>query len=432
MKTYRWADLDAASREAVLARPQGQLESDKEQTVARMIEIIQAEGQAAISRFAAQFDGYAPSPYLVPQDMFAAAEAALDDDLKHAIKQAHANISAFHEQQGYVAYTCETTPGIFCSREVRPFASVGLYIPGGSAPLFSTVLMLAIPARIAGCQTIILATPADKNGQIHPAILFAAKLCGVTQILRLGGVQAIGALAFGSGETPPVQKILGPGNIWVTLAKQTVASLPNGPLIDIPAGPSEVMVVADSTCPPAYVAADLLAQAEHDILSQVVLLAPNANYIAEVMQQIDTQLAELPRADIARQAIASSVALDVADRADQIAIINAYGPEHLILACDDADAMVDDVTAAGSIFVGIDTPESLGDYASGTNHVLPTMGWAKKTGGVSVEAFQRTFTVQKASRDGLIKLGPTVVSMARAEGLDAHAAAITIRTGQNS
>lgn len=423
MQIVNWALADSAARRAALARPAAQNDSARTDKVAQILADIKQRGDAALFDYAAKFDGQAPASLTVKPD----AAQQLSTELREAIATAHANITAFHAAQGYKPFTVETLPGITCRREVRSYDTVGLYIPGGSAPLFSTVLMLAIPAKLAGCKTILLATPANIGGQIHPAILYAAQLCGIESVLPFGGVQAIAALAYGTSATPKADKIFGPGNIYVTRAKQLVSAEENGPGIDIPAGPSEVMSVCDDTCPAAFAAADLLAQAEHDPMSQVVLIAPDAHYIAQVQAEIAQQLRTLPRAEIAAAAIANSTAIIAPDRADQLEIINAYAPEHLILACADADELLPDVRHAGSIFMGIQTPESLGDYASGTNHVLPTMGWARLTGGVSVESFQKTMTVQYATPAGLAVLGPKVVVMAQAEGLDAHAAAITIR-----
>lgn len=427
MRVLDWNKLDAAGKDDALRRPEAQGAADKAEAVKAILADIRKRGDEALRGYALQFDGYAPEHMCVSRDAINNAQSQLDDNLKTAIAQAHANITAFHARQGYQAYEVETMPGITCRREVRGFDTVGIYIPGGSAPLFSTALMLAIPAKLAGSGRVILATPCGKNGRVHPAILYVAELCGVDTVLQLGGVQAIAALAYGTKETPPCGKIFGPGNIYVTLAKQQVASAANGPGIDIPAGPSEVMVVLDETCPPSFAAADLLAQAEHDPLSQVVLVAPKIDLITNVQIEMDLQLQDLPRADIARAAMANSTALVAADVDDQLQIVNLYAPEHLILACENADALLPHVWNAGSVFMGVYTPESLGDYASGTNHVLPTMGWARLTGGVSVETFQKTITVQRATVAGLQKLGPHVATMADAEGLDAHAAAVTIR-----
>ena len=353
------------------------------------------------------------------------AEADTPSALKKAIIQAAENIEKFHAAQVTLPETIETMPGIQCWRKSVGIEKVGLYIPGGTAPLFSTVLMLGIPAKLAGCKQIVLCSPPNVEGTLHPAIIFAAKLVGVTHIYKIGGVQAIAAMAYGTRKVPKVHKIFGPGNKYVTCAKQLVQE--DGIAIDMPAGPSEVCVYADDTANPAFVAADLLSQAEHGTDSQVLLVSASEELVNKVNVELEKQLELLPRKDIAAQALTNSKAIIIDEIKVAIDLINEYAPEHLIISCKDPMAIGDKIINAGSIFIGNYSPESVGDYASGTNHTLPTNGYAKAYSGVSVDSFVKKITFQKLSKQGLINIAKTVELMAEAEGLHAHKNAVTIR-----
>ncbi|UPT65932.1 MAG: histidinol dehydrogenase [Sphingobacteriales bacterium JAD_PAG50586_3] len=416
-----------AQLKALLTRPQP--DTDKvENAIKTILTSVKQKGDKALIDYTYQFDNVKLTSLKVSAKELADAEKQLPANLKKAIKTAQANIKKFHKAQQQKPVKIETTKGVVCWRESRPIEKVGLYIPGGSAPLFSTVLMLATPAAIAGCKRVVLCTPADKEGKVNPAILFSAQLCGVTEIYKVGGAQAIAAMAYGTETIKPVNKIFGPGNRYVTTAKQLVQN--DGVAIDMPAGPSEVMVVADNTAIPAFVAADLLSQAEHGPDSQVVLVAFNELFIEAVQQEVIVQLAALPRQDIAIQALENSKIILVKTEQDAIQIINEYAPEHLILAVKNENYFVQNTINAGSIFIGNYTPESAGDYASGTNHTLPTNGYAKVYGGVSLDSFVKKITVQKISAQGIKNLGSTIEIMAAAEGLDAHKNAVTIRLNQ--
>lgn len=358
----------------------------------------------------------------VRQDGDAAADA-LPETLKRAMRQAADNIARFHHAQLPRDIEVETQPGVICRQITRPLDTIGLYIPGGSAPLLSTVLMLGIPARVAACRRVILCSPPP----IDPAILYAASLCGINEIFQVGGAQAIAAMAYGSESIPRVDKIFGPGNAYVTEAKRQVSQQVQGPAIDMPAGPSEVLVIADEYANPAFIAADLLSQAEHGPDSQVILLTPDTGLAQQVAEQVEAQLARLPRAAIARQALAQSRLIVTDSLADCVAISNRYGPEHLIIQTRDAAAWVDGITSAGSVFLGDWSPESVGDYASGTNHVLPTYGYTATHSSLGVADFQKRMTVQQLSPAGLLALAPTVEAMAQAERLDAHSNAVSLR-----
>ncbi len=390
-----------------------------------IIEAIQQEGDAALMRFTSEFDKVSIESPIVDLAEIEAAQDLLSEELKTAIRKAAGNIEAFHRTQQEQVKVVEVMPGVTCWRKSVAIESVGLYIPGGTAPLFSTVLMLAIPARLAGCREVVLCSPPDKNGNIHPAILFAAQLAGVTRIFRAGGVQAIASMAYGTESIPKVFKIFGPGNAWVTAAKQYVSQ--QGVAIDMPAGPSEVLVWADHTADPDFVAADLLAQAEHGTDSQVVLVTNHAELIPKVDAAIELQLADLPRAGIAREALSNSLAVFFESNDVALDFINTYAPEHLILLCDDASVFAERIVNAGSVFIGHFSPESAGDYASGTNHTLPTNGFATAYSGVSLDSFVKKITFQQLTPNGLERLGPTVETMALAETLDAHARAVSIR-----
>ncbi len=390
-----------------------------------IVEAVARSGDEALRRFTRQFDGVTLEHFAVPEAEFDAAERTLAPELKDAIGQAAANIERFHAAQAEAVQVVETMPGVRCWRKALPIERVGLYVPGGSAPLFSTVLMLAVPARLAGCARVVLCTPPRTDGSVHPAILFAARLAGIAEVYRVGGAQAIAAMALGTESVPRVDKIFGPGNQYVTAAKQLVQR--QGVAIDLPAGPSEVLVVADDTAVPAFVAADLLSQAEHGPDSQVVLVALSEALLEATLDELEAQLATLPRADIARQALAHSRAIVVRTPDEALAFANAYAPEHLILALAEAERWAGEVQHAGSVFLGHYTPESAGDYASGTNHTLPTNGYARAWSGVSLDSFVRKTTFQHITPEGLQRLGPIVETMAAAEALEAHRRAVSIR-----
>jgi histidinol dehydrogenase len=386
---------------------------------------VNKEGDKAVASYTQQFDRVTIDNVLVSEAEINEASIALAPALKQAIQLAAKNIRCFHEVQVSDPVKIETMPGVSCWRKSIGIDKVGLYIPGGSAPLFSTVLMLGIPAVIAGCKEIILCTPPAANGKVHPAILFAASVVGITRIFKIGGVQAIAAMAYGTETVPKVYKIFGPGNQYVTAAKQLVQQ--SGVAIDMPAGPSEVCVLADETCNPAFVASDLLSQAEHGADSQVLLVSTSKKVVAEVEEALAVQLAVLPRKDIAQKALDNSTAIVVEDMERAIFIVNSYAAEHLIIACKNEDFVAEQITNAGSVFLGNYSPESVGDYASGTNHTLPTSGYARAYSGVSVDSFVKKVTFQKLMLAGLQAIGAAVETMAAAEGLDAHKNAISIR-----
>ncbi|MHA4847016.1 histidinol dehydrogenase [Flavitalea antarctica] len=409
---------------AILERP-SLPEKELRKKVNKILKKVRKEGDEALLKYTAKFDGVELSDLAVSDTEIAEAEAMVSEDLKQAIALAKKNIETFHLSQVASPETVDTMPGVTCWRKSVAIESVGLYIPGGSAPLFSTILMLGVPAVIAGCREIILCSPPAKDGTIHPAILYAAKLVGVTRIFKLGGVQAIAAMTFGSESVPRVSKIFGPGNQYVTLAKQMVQQ--HGVAIDMPAGPSEVAVYADESAKAAFVAADLLSQAEHGPDSQVVLVTHAVSLVEETTKQLQEQLVKLNRQSIAQQALENSKILLVRDETEALEVLNLYAPEHLILNCASAGTMAEKVINAGSVFIGPWSPESVGDYASGTNHTLPTNGYAKAYSGVSVDSFVKKITFQRLSFDGLKAIGNAVTVMAEAEGLDAHAKAVTIR-----
>lgn len=394
-------------------------------SVKNILNDIKVCGDSAVKKYAAQFDKAELSTLQVSTQEFEWAENQLDEVLKSSILQAKSNIERFHKSQISEPEIIETMRGIQCWRKSVGIEKVGLYIPGGTAPLFSTVLMLGIPAQIAGCREVILCTPSKENGIVHPAILFAAKAVGITKVFKIGGVQAIGAMAYGTETVPQVSKIFGPGNQYVTAAKQIINT--EGVAIDMPAGPSEVMVIADDTAHPDFVAADLLSQAEHGVDSQVVLLSYSEAMVNNVLKSLDNQLLTLPRADISRKALENSVAIVVKNDDEAMVISNEYAPEHLIISTQNADDLAAMVVNAGSVFIGHYSPESVGDYASGTNHTLPTNGYAKAYSGVSVDSFVKKITYQKLNTEGLKNIGSTVIAMAEAEQLDAHAKAVAVR-----
>ena len=386
---------------------------------------VREGGDDALRALAQEIDGYAPERFELDADEIREASKLVPQAVKDAIAAAEANIRAFHEAQMPRQIEVETAPGVRCIQKPVPIGKVGLYIPGGTAPLFSTVLMLAVPARIAGCREVVLCTPAGRDGRVAPAVLYAAAYCGVSRIFRIGGAQAIAAMAYGTESVPKVDKIFGPGNQYVTTAKQMLGG--RAVAIDMPAGPSEVMVIVDGTSDPAFAAADLLSQAEHGRDSQVMLVSSSKAKAEAVAAEVARQVEVLGRADLAKGALAKSHAVVLDSTDDIVAFADTYAPEHLIVSTAQPWEIADRVTAAGSVFVGAYTPESAGDYASGTNHTLPTSGWARSHSGVNIDSYMRKMTLQEISRDGLGRLAPTIVAMAEAEGLQAHAAAASIR-----
>lgn len=408
----------------ILARPTDSYDS-LEPLVKEIFDEVAIKGDEAVKQYTEQFDDVLLEDLQVPQKALEAAAEALSDELKKAMTQAKQNIEKFHRAQKTSKVELTTQAGVHCWQEKRPVEKVGLYIPGGSAPLFSTIMMLAIPAQIAGCQERILCTPPNEKGDVDPAILYAAQLCGITTVYRVGGIQAIAAMTLGTASIPKVYKIFGPGNQFVTAAKQWATKFQVA--IDLPAGPSELLVAADATSNPNYVAADLLSQAEHGPDSQVVLVSTSSSLIEAVRKAIDIQLEQLPRKEIATQALENSKAILVASDAAAIDLINAYAPEHYIIMTENEQDYVDGVQNAGSVFIGAYTPESAGDYASGTNHTLPTNGYARQYSGVNLDSFMKAITFQKITDNGLQKLGPAIEIMATAEGLEAHKNAVSIR-----
>ena len=422
MKIYRFPTEEQVRE--IITRPTKDAK-DLTATVSAVLARIKSEGDAAVLDYERLFDKVELKALAVTDEEFAAAEALVSAELKDALQLAHDNIARFHEAQRYSGIDVETSPGVRCWQKSVPIERVGLYIPGGTAPLFSTVLMLATPARIAGCSEIVLCTPPQKDGSVHPAILMAARIAGVSKVFKAGGVQAIGALAYGTESVPKVFKIFGPGNQYVQCAKQLVSLADVA--IDMPAGPSEVEVIADETANPAFVAADLLSQAEHGTDSQVLLVTTSESMIAAVEAEVSKQLAVLPRKEIAAASLANSRLVLVGSSAEALALSNRYAPEHLIIETADAEALAAKVVNAGSVFIGHLTPESAGDYASGTNHTLPTNGYATAYSGVNLDAFCRKITYQKITPEGLQSIGRAVELMAAAEQLDAHKNAMTLR-----
>lgn len=395
------------------------------QRVKEILDAVKAQGDEALLKYTEKFDQVSLQELRVPHSSLETAESLLAPELIRAIQVARNNIEAFHRTQKETLRKVETMPGVVCWRKSVPIQRVGIYIPGGTAPLFSTILMLAVPAQLAGCEQIVLCTPPHKDKGIHPAILFTAHLLGITEVFQVGGAQAIAAMAYGTDQIPQVDKIFGPGNQYVTLAKQLVSQ--EGVAIDMPAGPSEVAIVADEKADPSFVAADLLSQAEHGTDSQVLLLTPHESLFHATQEALETQLAALPRADIAKQALKNSACVILESWDDIADLTNAYAPEHLILSMENSESFGEKVINAGSVFLGYYTPESLGDYASGTNHTLPTNGYARAYSGVSLDSFVKKITFQQVSAEGLKRLGPTVEVMAEAEQLMAHKSAISIR-----
>ncbi len=408
----------------ILKRPTQTVE-DIEETVNQVFAEVKSKGDVAVSKYTELFDGINLANTQVTEKEISAAANEVSEELKEAIKLAKSNIENFHTAQKTDRIEIETTNGVKCWQEKRAIQKVGLYIPGGSAPLFSTILMLAAPANIAGCKEIVLCTPPDKNGNVHPAILYTAELCGVTKIYKVGGIQAIAAMTFGTESIPKVYKIFGPGNQFVTVAKQLATR--HNVAIDMPAGPSELLVFADDSSNAAFVASDLLSQAEHGVDSQVILVSTSKDLIEKVEKEVESQLEVLPRKSIADKAIAHSRLIFVEKKKDALELIDEYGPEHFIICAEDEAFFTEGIHNAGSVFIGNYTPESAGDYASGTNHTLPTNGYAKQYSGVNLDSFMKSMTFQKITEEGIKEIGPTIELMAQAEGLEAHKNAVTLR-----
>ena len=410
---------------AALCRRAEQDNSLIAERVEAIVERVAKEGDAALFALAEQIDGVRLDSLAVSEQEFLDAEAAVSDKVKAAIENAIRNIEAFHRAQLPSEVRVETQPGVVCVQRPVPISRVGLYIPGGTAPLFSTVVMLALPAKIAGCEDIILCTPTNKQGRVAAEVLYAARRCGVTKVFKAGGAQAVAAMAYGTESVPKVYKIFGPGNRYVTLAKQLVAG--RNTSIDMPAGPSEVMVMADGSADAEFVAADMLSQAEHGRDSQAIVVCDSVAFAQRVAAAVERQMAELSRADYVAESLKNSRAVVFDSREQMIAFANEYAAEHLIISMEDAWGVAAKITAAGSIFIGNYSPESAGDYASGTNHTLPTSGWAHSCSGVNIDSFMRKMTIQELSRDGIESLAQTIVAMAEAEGLEAHANAVKVR-----
>ncbi|EAP86161.1 histidinol dehydrogenase [Croceibacter atlanticus] len=415
-KIEDWQDL--------LKRPTQTVE-DIEDTVKQIFSEVDSKGDEAIKKYTELFDGIKLNQLEVSNLEIKESESLVSEELKQAITLAKSNIELFHKAQRTQKIEVETTQGVRCWQEKRPIQKVGLYIPGGTAPLFSTILMLAVPALIAGCEEIVLCTPPDKKGKINPAILYTANLCGISKIYKVGGIQAIAGMTFGTESISKVYKIFGPGNQFVTVAKQLATKF--NVAIDMPAGPSELLVVADDTANAAFVASDLLSQAEHGKDSQVILVSTSMDLIKDVEAEISNQLKELPRKDIAEVAIKHSKSILVKDNVEALDLINTYGPEHFIVCTKDNDFFVNGIQNAGSVFIGNYTPESAGDYASGTNHTLPTNGYAKQYSGVNLDSFMKSMTFQEISKTGIQNIGNAIELMAEAEGLQAHKNAVTLR-----
>ncbi|WP_417856974.1 histidinol dehydrogenase [Xanthomarina gelatinilytica] len=409
---------------SILKRPTQNMENI-ELTVNQIFDDVKRHGDAAIKKYTELFDGASQQCNMVTEEEMELASNLVSEELKRAIKLAKSNIEKFHQAQKTDKLEVETTPGVVCWQEKRPIEKIGLYIPGGTAPLFSTVLMLAIPATIAGCKDIVLCTPPNKEGKVANEILYTAKLCGIDKIYKVGGIQAIAGMTFGTKTMPRIFKIFGPGNQFVTVAKQLATKY--GVAIDMPAGPSELLVVADQSAQAAYVASDLLSQAEHGVDSQVVLVSSSEAFIKKVQNEISKQLLDLPRKAIAEKAISNSKFIYMQQETDALDLINAYAPEHLIIATKNNDYFVDNILNAGSVFIGNYTPESAGDYASGTNHTLPTNGFSNVYSGVNLDSFTKSITFQNISKQGLKNIGPAIELMAEAEGLQAHKNAVSIR-----
>ena len=427
MRTLRWDSLDAELRREALARPAQGARDQVANDVRDIVAAVRRDGDAALARLTERLDGVRIDALRVSPAEITAARARLSSPQLAALERAVANVETFHAAQRIEPFALDVMPGVRCERMVRAIAAVGLYVPAGSAPLPSAVVMLAVPARLAGCPRRVLATPPGRDGAAHPAVLVAASLCGIETIFKVGGAQAIAALAYGTQSVPKVDKIFGPGNAWVTEAKQQVAADPQGAACDLPAGPSEVLVIADESASPELVASDLLAQAEHDALSQALLVTPSAPLAERVVAEVQRQCGALSRRAILERSLAASRAIVVPDLATAIAVSNEYAPEHLILQIREPRRWLPEVRSAGSVFLGQWSPEPLGDYCSGTNHVLPTYGYARAYSGLSVLDFVKRITVQELTAAGFAALGPVAAELARLEGLDAHANAVERR-----
>lgn len=427
MQRFNWKNLDEDARLAALARPQIISDASVIDAVRDILSDVRENGDAALSRLTHKFDGCKPKALEVPYEELEAAWNALPASDQSVIERARRNIKRFHTAQTPKPIEVETEPGVICRREFRAIETAGLYVPGGTAPLVSTLLMLAVPAKVAGVQNRIVVTPPGKDGQVDATILAAAYRCDISRVFVVGGAQAIGALAYGTETIPKSDKIFGPGNAWVAAAKSLVAQEAGGPAIDMPAGPSEAMVLADEDADPAFIASDLLSQAEHDIVAQVVCVASTEDIADRIEAEIDKQIVTLPREVIARESLKHGRMIVANGRADIIDIVNRYAPEHLIIQLRDPDTYVGAIRNAGSIFLGPWTPESVGDYASGTNHTLPTYGAARAYSGVTLESFIKYISIQKLSKKGIKRLGPVVERLAEMEGLEAHKRAVSLR-----
>lgn len=430
MRIVNWTSLDDKARSLVLQRPAVQLGDSIRDRVGDIVDRVRTEGDTALISLAAELDGATLESLRVDADEVRAAAAELSADAHQAIATAISNVTRFHAAQDAPPLRVETVPGVVCERISKPLRAVGLYVPAGTAPLPSTAIMLAVPAGIAGCPVRIMCTPPRPDGRADPAVVTAAWACGIRDIFKAGGAQAIAAMAYGTATVPKVVKIFGPGNAWVTAAKTLVATDPVGAALDMPAGPSEVMVIADRDANPRFVALDLLSQAEHGPDSHVVLVCQDRALVSAVLAEMEAALPGLPRRDIIRAALTHAVAVIVPELSDAVTVANDYAPEHLILQTAEPRALAAGVDTAGSVFIGAWTPESVGDYCSGTNHVLPTYGYARAYSGLSVADFQRRMTLQEATLPGLRILAPTVRTLAQLEGLDAHAQAVATRLEQ--
>ncbi|MBK5256976.1 MAG: histidinol dehydrogenase [Vicinamibacteria bacterium] len=432
LPSARWNDLDGAARRGLLERPISTNQSEVDATVRSLIDEVRANGDEALRALTRRFDGVEIDGLEVSPSEFDEADRSVSGEIKTAMAEARQRLLAWHRAGMAEEFQIDTAQGVTCGRILRGIRRVGLYVPSGSAPLPSTALMLGVPASLADCGEVILCTPPRFDGRAHPTVLIAASLCGIHRVFKVGGAQAIAAMAFGTATIPACDKLFGPGNSFVTSAKQQVSTMPGGPAIDLPAGPSEVLVIAGADASPAFVAADLLAQAEHGPDSQVVLLTDAPGLIESVLRDLESQIETLPRAEIARKALHHARLIEVENLDAAIAISNDYAPEHLILHLREPDRCLPQIRAAGSVFLGELTPESLGDYGSGTNHVLPTNGAARAASGVSVASFQNSISVQSVSRLGLEAIGPGAITLARAEGLEAHARAVVQRLESRS
>jgi histidinol dehydrogenase len=427
MKTFIWNDCNDSLRQQLLQRPVQATQKELTENIARIIDQVKADGDAALRALTRRFDSIELASFQVTEAEFKRAEESVNEELKQAMLDAKQRLEIWHEAGKPNEFEIDTAEGVRCGRILRGIVTVGLYVPAGTAPLPSTALMLGVPAAIAQCDNIVLCTPTRSDGEADPAVLVAAKLCGINKVFKVGGAQAIAAMAFGTESIPRCDKIFGPGNSFVTQAKQLVSTMPGGPAIDMPAGPSEVLVIADAGANAVFVASDLLSQAEHGPDSQVILLSNSSELIAKVIIEVQVQLAKLPREAVAEQALSNSRAIEVDSIETAIDISNFYAPEHLILALRNPQKVLPLLKSAGSVFLGDFAPESLGDYCSGTNHVLPTNGAARAYSGVSVASFQKSISIQTVTQIGLNTIGPCAVTIAAAEGLQAHANAVLLR-----